>query len=209
MDASCCHLRLQVEILLGETIEQSGTPGSDQVCLAAPARGVGGVPGCWIITAALTVVVTNIGGSFAIARPVIAVGRSHWESAVHIRAGQDVVRVGIISASVDRCALFRDRVLLGELVLVTVEVVDVGRYDDTFHVLPRTAADSIPSVNGGLIAAARRAEISAPCSAGGTGCSGELLTMGIGSCQTSQVGPISGAGTRDEEGHAGSRRLLR
>src|SRR5688572_13053250 len=69
--------------LLGEAIEQAGASGSDQVCLAATARGVCGVPRCGIVTAALAIVVTNIGGSFTIARPVIAVGRSHREPAVH------------------------------------------------------------------------------------------------------------------------------
>src|SRR5688572_23865029 len=91
-----------------EAVEQAGAAGLRQVLLAAAARGVRGVPRFRrrIVLEADPVVMADerLAGA-GVAGPVLArhAGR---DRAVGVRAGQDVVLVRSVAASVDHGALF-------------------------------------------------------------------------------------------------------
>src|SRR6185503_21248355 len=97
---------------------------------------------------ALPIVVTEQRGAVTVARPVLARGvRGPWrQRPVQLRAGQDVMGIRIVAAAVDDRALFRERILFRQLILVAVEIGDTLRDRHTFGVVPRTGADSIARV---------------------------------------------------------------
>src|ERR1043165_2336523 len=93
----------------GEAVEQARAAGGHQIFLAASARGMGGVPGS--IAAAGAGVVSELGGAGAGAAPGDAgvVGASGGGAAGGLRAGKDVVLIGIIAVALDGVALFAER----------------------------------------------------------------------------------------------------
>jgi hypothetical protein len=111
------------------------------------------VPGSGIRTASLPIVMTDIGCSRSVARPVIAVRRTHRKSAVHVGSGQDVVRVRSIATPVNHSTLLRQRVFLPQLVVGAMQVVHILRHRDALRVLPGAATDSVACINCRLIAA--------------------------------------------------------
>jgi hypothetical protein len=66
--------------------------------------------------------------------------------AVRLRAGQNVVHVGIVAAAVDDAALLVERRLLGQIVLA-VQLGDVLGDGDALGVLPWALADAIARID--------------------------------------------------------------
>ena len=116
-----------------ETIEQPGAARGDEILLAAAAAGVRGVPRR--VAAARAIVVTELRGPGAVARPVLArvIGAVGERRPIQLRAGEHVVPVRRVSHAVVRFTFFGERGLLGEVVAaddVAVQVSDIRRNDD-------------------------------------------------------------------------------
>src|SRR5947207_9954141 len=80
-------------------------------------------------------------------------------SAILLAAGQDIVLVWCVAATLDRVALLIERGLLVDLVLVTVQIGDAGCDLDSLGVRPWAAADPILGIDPAL---ALRPEIRVP-----------------------------------------------
>src|SRR5579871_2007107 len=90
----------------GEAVETASPTGAYQVLLAATAGRMGRVPGS--VAAAGAIEVTELRGTVAAAGPVLAgmVGGVAVSASVGLRAGEDIVLVGLISKTFDRFVLF-------------------------------------------------------------------------------------------------------
>src|SRR5436305_8827449 len=99
----------------------------------------------------------------AVLRPVAAglVAFRSERRAVRLRAGQNVVHVGIVAAAVDDFALLVERRLLADVVL-PVQLDDVLGDDDALGVLPRTLADAVARIDRHRAAGGLRRDISVP-----------------------------------------------
>src|SRR5437899_2938402 len=148
-------------------------------------------------------------GALAAARPVLAraVLARREGRAVRLRAGEDVVHVGLITAPVDGLALLAQRRLLVQLVVGAVEVVDARRDYLALGVLPRALPDAIARVDGRLAVGGLRREIGVPGVLAGARRLRERLAMLVGALQSAEVRPLAGARAGDEEGHVGRLRV--
>src|SRR5690606_39093103 len=135
-----------------------------------------------------------------------AVGAGAERRAVGLRAGQDVVAVRRIAASIDDLALLAESGLLGELV-VAVQFGDVAGDGLALGVDPRPGADALAGVDGGLAVSRLRRQIGAPCFRARTGGLRQRLTMVVGAGEAAEVAAVADALTGDEEAHG--RRLRR
>src|SRR5206468_3385333 len=150
-----CAVPLCAGPLVGrEAIEQPGAARADEVLLAAAAARVGGVPRG--VRSAGPVVMPQLGGAHAPARPVVAgaIGAVGERAAVGLRPGEHVVHVGLAADAVHLIALFGERRRLGQGIAdaglverVTVQVAEVLRDAAPFGVVPRTVPDSIARVD--------------------------------------------------------------
>src|SRR5689334_8538044 len=144
--------------LRGEAVEEPGAARPLECVLAAaaglPARGVRRVPGLRgvVVAQALAVVMAHHGGAGGAARPVLAgaVLAGREGGAVGLRAGEDVVGVGLIATAVHGLALLGQGGLLGELVPGAVEVGHAGGHHLTLGVLPWSVSDTVLGVDGRL-----------------------------------------------------------
>src|SRR5262245_54989839 len=100
----------RIKLIRREAVDQAGAACFDKGRLAAPPGPVGGIPRIGIRAAPLLVVMAHHGRARGVAGPVGAgcVFIASRKRAVHVRPGQDVVRVRIVAAAVD------DTALLGE-----------------------------------------------------------------------------------------------
>src|SRR6516162_3049810 len=91
--------RLTSTVLIhGEAIEQAGAAGAHQVLLAAAAAGMSRIPGR--VATASAIEMAKLGCTVAAAAAPIPAGVVHAvivRGAVGFRAGQDVVRVGLVA----------------------------------------------------------------------------------------------------------------
>ena len=114
-----------------------------------------------IVTQALSIVVAEHDRPLRAARVVLAghvlVGGKGF--AVRGRAGENVMAVRRVAAAVDDLAFFRQIVLLGELVVGTVQVVDARGDDHALGIHPGALADAVARVHG---AVTLRRQISVP-----------------------------------------------
>src|SRR5688572_29620105 len=111
-----------------------------------------GVPRRWGRAAALPVVMADHCASLSIAGPVSAGGVGTRSGAgrqrtVSLRAGQDVVLIGIVAPAVDHRPLFREGVLFTEAVHVGVQMRDVLGDDDAFRIHPWSLANPVTRVD--------------------------------------------------------------
>ena len=126
---------------------------------------------------------------------------------VRLRAGERVMHVRRIATAVDDRALLGQRGLLGEFVIVAVQIVDAGRDHHAFGVLPWSAADAVARIHRRRAAGGLGAEISAPVAAAGAHGLRQVLTVLVGAREAAQVRAFAAAHAGDEERHVG--RLLR
>src|SRR6185503_13757302 len=82
-----------------------------------------------------------------------------------------------------------------------MQIVHILRHDDTFCVLPWSATDTISRIHGRLIGGGAGAEVSAPGFVARADCGRALLADRISARKSTEVRPVAGAGTRDEEAH--------
>src|SRR4051794_28719728 len=93
----------------------------------------------------LAVVMADERSPIAGARPIVAGLRRL--GAVGQRSGENVVAVRRVAAAVDDIALFVERGVLGDAVLVAVEGGDVVGDLLALGIVPRTAADAVLGVD--------------------------------------------------------------
>src|SRR5262249_35825545 len=140
------------------------------------------------VAAACSVVMTELCGAGAAARPVLAgmIGAVGKRRAIELRTGQHVVTVRCVADAVDHLTLFGQRCLLGQVVAaarslerVTVQICDALRDAGAFDVEPGTRTDAIARVDGGLGACSAGAEVSVPGPVAGPDSSRKGLTVAI------------------------------
>src|SRR5215212_7176730 len=68
--------------------------------------------------------------------------------AIRLRAGQDVMHVGIIAPAVDWIALLGQRRLLVQVVVGAMKVRNILGDHDAFRILPGSASDAVTRVYG-------------------------------------------------------------
>src|SRR5262249_61617642 len=109
----------------------------------------------FVILQTLTVVMSEHRGAGGAAGPVVArrIFASRERAAVRLGAGENVVHVRFVAACVDHLTFFAERGFLADLVVIAVEIVDVFCNDYTLGVFPRTFANTITRVNGGVVPA--------------------------------------------------------
>src|SRR5436309_174262 len=107
--------------------------------------------------------------------------------AVELRAGQDIVAVGSVAASVDHFTLFSERRLLAELVFVTMQIGHVFRYTDAFGVVPGALANAVSGIHRRLAVGSDGAEIGAPGVVAGPRSRGQILAVPVGSGQAPEI----------------------
>src|SRR5262245_60606247 len=90
-----------------------------------------------------------------LAGAIVASGKCR---AIRLGAGEDIVPVRSIAATVSDLALFVQNCLLGHVVR-TMQLSDVFRYRDAFCVSPRSLADAVAGIH--TVVALRR-QIGAP-----------------------------------------------
>src|SRR6266481_112256 len=110
--------------------------------------------------------------------------------AVELRAGQDIVTVGSVAASVDDFTLFSERCLLTELVFVTVQIGHVVRNTSAFGVVPRALANAVSGIDRRLTVGSDGAEIGAPGAVAGPRSHGQILAVPVGSGHPPEIRSI-------------------
>jgi hypothetical protein len=108
------------------------------------------------------------------------------------------VTIRAVAPAIDDAALFVELGLLGQVVGIGMQMVDIRRYLHAFRVVPRTRADAITRVDA---AAASRREVGAPVLVAGADCSGQFPAMRIGAIEAAEVGTIAGTVTGQEKAH--------
>ena len=145
-----------------------------------------GVPRGGVRATARSVVMTHLSAALSVACPVLAGPVViPWEDrAVELRSGQDVVHVGTIAPTLDHQAVFVERALLAQVVVIPVQIVDILGDLDTPRVVPWTAPDPVPSVDWGSVARGTSAEIGSPRALPRTGGPRQSLAVPIGSSES-------------------------
>src|SRR5262249_15194179 len=111
-------------------------------------------------------------------------------SPVGLRAGQGVVPVGGVAATVDDIALLGQRRLLADVV-VAVQFGDILGDDRPFVVLPRTFTDPISRIDRRLTVRRLGAEIGVPGMAPCSDSLGQLLADPIRPRQAAEIGTLT------------------
>src|SRR5262249_27260578 len=143
-----------------------------------------------------------------VARPVAArvIGAVGEGGSIQLRSGEDVVLVRRIADALDRLAFFSQCGDLREIVAapghferVAVQVGHALRDPSVLRVVPRTSADAIARVDGGLSARRARAQIRAPRAVvAGAGGGRELLAVTIGAGEAAEIRALADADAGDE-----------
>src|SRR6516225_6343012 len=166
-------------------------------------RGVPGM-GCLIVAQAETIRVAKHRRAFRTARPILAghvlVGRK--SGAIRMRAGKNVVAIGLVADAIIYLTLLGERGLLGELI-GAVQLRDVLGDNHAFGVHPRTFADAIARI---CCTGALRGQVSMPGLASRADRRGKFLAMPVGAGQSAKIGALAHADAGYKESHI---RLLR
>src|SRR4051794_7790365 len=140
----------------------------------------------------------------AVLRPVAAglVAFRSERRAVGLRAGQNVVHVGIVAEAVDDFALLVERGLLGQVVLA-VQLGDVLGNDHALGVLPWALADAVARIDGHRATSRLRREIGVPGLSAGACRLRQRLAIFVGAVEPAEIRAFAGSGAGDEERHVG------
>src|SRR5688572_32989649 len=128
------------------------------------------------------------------ARPVVAALARR--GTVQIRPGQDVVLVRLVAATVHDRAFFGQRVVLRQLVVVAVQIGDVGGYLHALGDEPGTGPDAIFRMH--LVGA----EIGAPLPVADAGGLRQGRAVCVGARDPAEVAALAGVGAGDEKAQA-------
>ncbi len=90
----------------------------------------------------------NLCTALAAARPVTAcfvciTGKS---SAIQLRTGQNIVHIGIIAPAVDYLAVFIERCLFVEVIVIPVQVLYVPGHQNAFGIIPGSLSDAVAGI---------------------------------------------------------------
>ena len=134
--------------------------------------------GCLIVAQAETIRVAKHRRAFRTARPILAghVLVARKSGAIRLRAGKNVVAIGLVADAIIYLTLLGERGLLGEII-GPVQLRDVLGDDHAFGVYPRTFADAIARI---FSTGASRGQVSMPGLAPGTHRCGEFLAVPVG-----------------------------
>jgi len=174
-----------------EAVEQAGAANALQCFGTTSRRAMGRVPRG--IAATIAVGVADLSATSRAARPIAAgvVGVIGEGSAIGLRAGQHVVRVGLISDAVVDLPLLRNVCLFAHVVTqprlldgVTVQVTYIFGNARPFGVIPRAGADAVASINCHLTARSLRTQVRMPGFTGAPGSLRKRLTVRVRASQS-------------------------
>jgi hypothetical protein len=99
---------VSMSLLNCETVKVAVATGAYQIVLAATSRAMCTIPRSWILAAAGSIKMANVGGAFVIACPVIAgmVAPIIDGTAIKSRSSQDVMLVWSVSAAFEHVSIF-------------------------------------------------------------------------------------------------------
>src|SRR5215470_10815163 len=123
----------------------------------------------------------DLRGAIVVPRP-IAAGRvcaGREAAALHRRAGEHVVHVGRVAATIDGFAALSQCRLLVDVV-AGVQLIEILRDGDAFGVLPGSLSNAIAGISADRGASPDGAQIGPPCPVAGTGGSCKVLAVLIG-----------------------------
>src|ERR1700760_1073713 len=201
-----------VAMSLREAVEQAIASCGDQVRLAAAARLMRRIPGACVVVVGKPRAVdvaehglTEFAASPAVAGHVDVAGKG---TAVTIRTCQSIVPIRIIADARHHRAALGQRGIAAQLVVRTVQIIDVLRDDDAFGVLPWPGANTVAGIGALGLRSFGAAEIGVPSLIAGAyrGC--KLLAMGICTLDPAEVATLPDRCAGDEEGHVGCLRNL-
>lgn len=194
----------------GEAIEQARAAGADQIVLAAAAAWVRRIPRS--IVGAVSIGMPELRRAGGFTRPIVA-GVIHAigvSASIRLRAGEHVMRIGRVAASIYDGALFSQRGQLDQIVAkarllgrVSVQVGQTVGNFFTLGVVPGTIANAIACVDSGIVGA----EIGMPGFAAAARRCGQRLADAVSSGKSAKIGAMPGTSTGDEETHGLRRRL--
>ena len=160
---------------------------------------MGRVPRRRVLASALAIVMANLpADAFRGAACPVAAGRRGGR-AVEIAPGQDVVTVRRVAAAVADLTLFVQRVVLRQFVVVAMQIGDARCDLNALGVEPGPGTDAILRVHTGLAVGGGRAEIRGPDAIAGAGGFGQCRAKRIGSGESADIAPLTGARTGNKE----------
>src|SRR6266446_2549028 len=113
--------------------------------------------------------------------------------------------VGLLAHALDGLALLGQACFLADLVVVAVEIVDIGRDNNALGVLPGAGPDAVAGVDGsariGGIGVA--AEVGLPSLAARPRRLRQRLAVPIRAFEAAEIGALARPGAGDEEAHVG------
>lgn len=142
----------------------------------------------------MPVVVTYLGATFTAASPIITgmvLIIREIGGAVFLGTGQDIVLIGLVVPAFDSLPSFVERGLEGNGFVVEMQIRWIGCDQGTPGIVPGAIADSLPSEYAPL-ARLLCTQVGTPLAITGAYCRRQLLAMGIGTFQTTQITPFPG-----------------
>jgi len=194
-----------------KAVEQAVATSGDEVGLAAAARHVCRVPRLrQVIRLGVPVYVSQHSRAEGAAGPVVAgqvqVGRPR--AAIGLRACQCVVPVRRHADPGDHVAAFRERGLLVEIVVRTVQFVDILGDHDALGVLPRSLADAVAGIDGTTRSRRTGAQVGMPSLVARVNRVGQSVAMRVRAGEATKIAAFAEAGAGDEEGGVWCLRYL-
>src|SRR5262245_48351179 len=163
-----------------------------------------------IIAQAFAVDMAHHGRALGATRPVAAGAiLGGWErAALRGRAGQHVVTIRREAHARNDLAALAQRRVEAQFIVVAVQIVDIGRDDLAFEILPRAVADAVARIDRRLTGGLLGTQIGAPGFPSGAVTLRQRLAILVGAFDAAQIGALAGPGAGDEERHTGRLRQL-
>ena len=197
-------------LIYPKAVEETVAARCLEIALATATGPMRRVPGRGVLPTTLAVVVpqerTALCGA---AGPVAAGGVSLTadDSPIETRPRENVVHIGPIATPIHLRTLLGEDRRLGEVVALSVEVIEILGDLYSSIVEPRSSTDPVSGVHRRSGLGRGRAEVGVPLESCRAGRTREFGAMPVRPGKPIQVGPIAWTGTRDEEVHLHTLRV--
>ena len=134
------------------------------------------------------------GRTLGAARPVAAgaIFAGRERAALRGGAGQHVVTIWREAHARNDLAALAQRRVEAQFIVVAVQIVNIGRDDLAFEILPRAIADAVACIDRRLTASLLGAQIGAPSFPSGAVTLRQHLAILVGAFDAAQIGPLAG-----------------
>jgi len=147
-----------------EAVIQAVSASTLEIFLATASGTVRRIPGGRILSTTLSIMVPDPCTALSVTGPVAAgcVTLSRSKCPVQVRSSHDVVHVRAVPAAIDGHAYLTYGRFFVEICVVSVELLDVVRHENTQGIVPWTVTNSITGIYGVTILSRVGAEIGVP-----------------------------------------------